>query len=149
MNDITIRPMEQADLSIVRDIEKQSFSAPWSDELFVRELTENEHAYYFVLVFQKKIVGYAGMWIVMNDAQVTHIAIHPDYRRRQLGERLFKYILNFAIAKQVERFSLEVRVSNIAAQKLYRKYGLVPGGIRKQYYTDNQEDAIVMWVNLS
>jgi len=148
MNDINIRPMEERDLSIVKDIENLSFSAPWSEELFIKELTENEHAHYFVLLYDEKIVGYAGLWIVMNDAQVTHIAIHPDYRRRQLGEKLFKYLLNFAIAKQVERFSLEVRVSNIAAQKLYRKYGLVPGGIRKQYYTDNQEDAIVMWVNL-
>lgn len=149
MNNVYIRLMTQDDLSDVIHIEKSSFSAPWTKEILHQELHHNDYAHYFVLLYEEKIVGYAGLWIVIDDAQVTTIAIHPKYRRKGLGEMLFRYLLNYAISQRVKRFSLEVRISNIAAQKLYRKHGLVPGGVRKNYYENNQEDALIMWVNLS
>ncbi|HLS07364.1 MAG TPA: ribosomal protein S18-alanine N-acetyltransferase [Bacillota bacterium] len=148
MSDVLIRKMEQADLKTVLKIEQASFSAPWPKKIFAHELNNNNYAHYFVLIFKEQIVGFAGLWIVMDDAQVTNIAIDPDFRRRQFGEKLFNYILHYAVGENVVRFSLEVRVSNIAAQKMYRKYGLVPGGMRKNYYVDNKEDALIMWVNL-
>jgi len=140
--------MEHDDLKDVLFIEKASFTTPWTQEIFAREMDENEYAHYFVLIYHDQIVGYAGLWIVIDDAQVTNIAIHPDFRRRGFGEKLFNYLIHYVLGKNVARFSLEVRVSNIGAQKLYRKYGLVPGGVRKNYYKDDQEDALIMWVNL-
>lgn len=148
MNDVFIRQMNNDDLEDVIYIEKSSFTAPWTKQMLIRELNHNEYAHYFVLLYKEEIVGYAGLWIVIDDAQVTTIAIKPEFRRKGLGEKLFSYLIHYALSKRVKRFSLEVRVSNIAAQKLYRKYGLVPGGIRKKYYEDNQEDALIMWVNL-
>ncbi|NAP01262.1 ribosomal-protein-alanine N-acetyltransferase, partial [Halomonas sp. MG34] len=95
-----------------------------------------------------RIVRYVCTWVVLEDAQVTNIAIMPELRGNKLGEKLFRYMLLQIKLIGATRLSLEVRESNIPAQKLYRKFGLVPGGIRKNYYTDNQEDAIVMWVNI-
>lgn len=136
------------DLDHVIFIEKESFSTYWPRRIYRKELKDNKHAYYYVLEADDQIVGYAGMWVFEEDAQVTNIAIIPDYRGKKLGEVLFAFIFQKAIQLGSHRFSLEVRKSNTVAQKLYKKFGLVPGGIRKGYYTDNQEDAIVMWVNL-
>ncbi|HLR74147.1 MAG TPA: ribosomal protein S18-alanine N-acetyltransferase [Virgibacillus sp.] len=148
MNNIVIRKMETTDIQAVLDVEEASFTTPWPEKIFYQELINNKHAHYFVLVVDEQIVGYAGLWIIFQDVQVTNIAILPEFRRMNLGEKLFQYICHYAIKQGAHRLSLEVRASNIAAQRMYRKFGLVPGGIRKQYYTDNKEDAIIMWVNL-
>ena len=148
MTEITIRPMQIKDVDRVFEVENATFSTPWPKDIFYREIAENEHAYYFVILLDGKIIGYAGVWIVLDDAQITNIAIMPGYRGKKLGEKLFRYTMQKLIAMDVSRLSLEVRESNLAAQKMYRKFGLVPGGLRKNYYADNQEDAIVMWVNL-
>jgi [ribosomal protein S18]-alanine N-acetyltransferase len=148
MAEMVIREMVLADVEQVMVVEKASFTTPWTTDIFYKEIIDNAHAYYYVIEIDKKIVGYVGMWIVIDDAQITNIAILPEYRRKRLGEKLFSFVMQLLRTVQVERLSLEVRVSNIAAQKLYRKFGLVPGGIRKNYYTDSGEDAIVMWVNI-
>ncbi|WP_425288298.1 ribosomal protein S18-alanine N-acetyltransferase [Terribacillus halophilus] len=145
---VIVRPMRLADVSAVYAIERASFAVPWSMDIFEREITENTFANYFVIESDGVIAGYCGMWLVIDEAQITNIAILPDYRGQKLGEKLFAHVLEQAIFAGAYRLSLEVRVSNIPAQHLYRKFGLVPGGIRKNYYTDNHEDAIVMWVNL-
>lgn len=143
-----IREMKTEDIDTVIDIEKHSFSTHWPKRIYRQELNKNKFAHYYVLEVDGKIIGYAGMWVLEEDAQVTNIAIIPEYRGMKFGERLFSFILQKAIQLGSRRFSLEVRASNIIAQRLYRKFGLVPGAIRKGYYTDNQEDAIVMWVNI-
>ncbi|MEK4300141.1 ribosomal protein S18-alanine N-acetyltransferase [Oceanobacillus sp. FSL W8-0428] len=148
MSEAIIRQMNLEDVPGVMKVEEASFSGPWDVEIFHKELCENDHAYYFVACLDERIIGYIGTWIVFEDGQITNFAIHPDMRGRKIGEKLFGYALTFMTGKGVERLSLEVRISNMAAQSLYRKFGLVPGGIRKHYYTDNFEDAIVMWVNL-
>lgn len=148
MSDVFIRKMEVSDLDQVLEVEHASFATPWPREIFQQELEKNNHAHYFVMIEDDKIIGYAGVWIVFEDAQITNIAILPHYRGRKLGESLFYYVMKYGIQMGMERLSLEVRVSNIIAQKMYRKFGLVPGGIRRNYYTDNNEDAIVMWVNV-
>mgnify|MGYP001465255400 FL=1 len=148
MEDVIIRKMEIDDIPQVVEVEKSSFPTPWSTDIFYQEIIENQFSHYYVMEYGEKIIGYVGMWIVIDDAQITTIAISPEYRRKKLGEKLFGFSLQTALAMGAKVLSLEVRVSNIPAQKLYRKFGLMPGGIRKNYYTDNGEDAIVMWVNL-
>ncbi|WP_085993410.1 ribosomal protein S18-alanine N-acetyltransferase [Oceanobacillus senegalensis] len=149
MSEVVIRKMEFTDVEQVLEVERASFTTPWTTDVFYQEIVDNHHAHYFVLEVDEKIVGYVGIWIVVDDAQITNIAIMPDYRGQSLGERLFGFVIQLLQHIGAKRLSLEVRVSNIAAQRLYRKFGLVPGGIRKNYYTDSGEDAIVMWVNLS
>src|SRR5699024_12172189 len=107
---------------------------------------------YFVTVIVIEVYGqvrgYVGMWMIIDEAQSTNIAILPSYRGKQLGTYLFEQAIRIALSSHMAKLSLEVRVSNIRAQHLYRKFGLVPGGIRKNYYTDNQEDAVVMWLDV-
>ncbi|CDQ41455.1 ribosomal protein S18-alanine N-acetyltransferase [Virgibacillus salexigens] len=144
-----IRRMEIMDIDAVIEVERTSFSTSWTKDIFYQEISDNPYAHYFVMELDKKIIGYIGTWIVLDDAQITNLAIQPIYRGKSLGEKLFHYTMQYAIIRGVSRLSLEVRESNTIAQNLYQKFGLVPGGLRKNYYTDNQEDAIVMWVNLS
>ncbi|WP_106494755.1 ribosomal protein S18-alanine N-acetyltransferase [Lentibacillus sp. Marseille-P4043] len=148
MAELVIRKMEYNDIDQVFEVEQASFENPWEKDIFEQEIVENQFAHYFILELDQKIIGYAGLWVVIDDAQITNIAVTPDYRGNKLGEKLFHYTMEQAIRLGGRRLSLEVRTSNIVAQRMYRKFGLVPGGIRKNYYTDNQEDAIVMWVNL-
>jgi len=145
---VRIREMTQEDIDVVHEIEKETYSTAWTKDILTQEVVHNKHAFYAVVEYNDIIVGYAGMWVVFDDAQITTIAISPDYQGRKLGEQLFKHMLESAYALGVQRLSLEVRISNIVAQNMYRKFGLVPGGLRKGYYTDNNEDAIVMWVNI-
>jgi len=140
--------MDMIDIDGVLKVEEASFIEPWPKEIFYQEIKNNDYAYYFVAQLDNEIIGYAGMWFVIDDAQITNIAILPEYRGQKIGEKLFEYTCQQAMRMGVKRLSLEVRTSNVIAQSLYKKFGFVPGGIRKNYYTDNQEDAIVMWVNL-
>lgn len=148
MKEICIRKMKDIDVDHVMKVEELSFTTPWPREIFYQEIVENSYAHYFVVELEENIIGYGGMWVVIDDAQITNIAVKPKYRGYKIGEKLFQHILQHAMQMGVKRLSLEVRASNIIAQRLYRKFGLVPGGVRKNYYTDNKEDAIIMWVNL-
>ncbi|WP_416829665.1 ribosomal protein S18-alanine N-acetyltransferase [Ectobacillus polymachus] len=145
---ITFRDMQLEDIESVLEIEHASFTIPWTEDAFIRELTMNEYANYTVLEENGQVVGYCGMWLILDEASITNIAILPAYRGRQLGEALLRFVMEYARQKGGKTMSLEVRVSNIIAQGLYRKLGFLNGGIRKGYYTDNYEDALVMWVNL-
>lgn len=149
MNEFNIRLMSENDIDSVLKVEEASFPSTWTREIYETEITENEYAHYFVATIDEEIVGFVGIWIVHDDAQITNIAVLPEFRGRKIGEKLFAFAVTYAMQQGAIRLSLEVRVSNIVAQKLYRKFGLVPGGIRKNYYPDNNEDAIVMWTNLT
>ncbi len=148
MAEFSIREMCSEDIDDVMKVDMASFTAPWPYEIYEQEVNHNNHAHYFVIKESKKVIGYVGLWIVEDDAQITNIALLPEFRGYKIGEKLFGFAMQYAIQQGANRLSLEVRVSNIVAQKLYRKFGLVPGGIRKKYYPDNGEDALVMWVNL-
>ncbi|MFC4324329.1 ribosomal protein S18-alanine N-acetyltransferase [Litchfieldia salsa] len=145
---VTFRLMTLEDIDDVLLIENASFATPWSREAFYNEIMNNHFAHYIVMLEQDKVIGYCGMWLVMDEAHITNIAILPEYRGRKLGEALMVQVKKSAMSQGANRMTLEVRVSNSVAQSLYRKHGFTAGGIRKKYYTDNQEDAIVMWVNL-
>ncbi|MBA9029178.1 MULTISPECIES: ribosomal protein S18-alanine N-acetyltransferase [Bacillaceae] len=146
---MTFRLMRTEDIDQVLIVERQSFTLPWSREAFYNELNHNQYAKYLVIEDEGKIAGYCGAWIVIDEAHITNIAILPDYRGLKLGEELLRKMIDVALSMGVIRMTLEVRVSNIVAQSLYKKLGFQTGGIRKNYYTDNQEDAYVMWVNLT
>lgn len=145
---VNMRLMREEDLDVVAEIEKVSFPTPWSREIYREELTENNFAHYYVIENDQGVVGFIGAWIIFDEIQVTNFAVLPSERTRGYGHMLFQYLINKALLKGGRLMSLEVRESNIAAQKLYQSFGLKKAGIRKRYYTDNNEDAIVMWVEL-
>ncbi|WP_243292904.1 ribosomal protein S18-alanine N-acetyltransferase [Bacillus sp. FJAT-47783] len=145
---VKVRKMTIEDIEPVHAIERESFSSPWTKRAFEQELTENKFAYYFIIELGENIVGYCGLWIVFDDAQITNIAVLPQYRGRNLGEKLLSYVMDYAKELQAEQMTLEVRVSNHIAQALYKKLGFEAVGVRKNYYSDNQEDALLMWVKL-
>ncbi|MGD6903258.1 ribosomal protein S18-alanine N-acetyltransferase [Bacillus infantis] len=144
----SFRFMAEEDIDQVLVIEHKSFTLPWSRDAFINELTKNQFAVYLVLEDDGAVIGYCGAWIVVDEAHVTNIAVLPEYRGKKLGEALMKKMMEAAKELGAVTMTLEARVTNIAAQSLYRKLGFQNGGIRKNYYTDNQEDAIVMWVKL-
>ncbi|WP_226660132.1 ribosomal protein S18-alanine N-acetyltransferase [Pseudalkalibacillus hwajinpoensis] len=150
MNDtVSFRSMTIEDIEDVMRIEHATFPTPWSRSAFYNEIVINHFATYLLLEVGEEIAGYCGVWVIIDEAHITNIALHPDYRGMKLGEALLKKAIHFAKSRGAVKMTLEVRVSNIVAQNLYRKFGFEEGGIRKNYYTDNQEDALVMWVNLN
>lgn len=145
---IIFRFMREEDINQVLEIEHASFTTPWSREAFYNEIFINKFATYIVIEIDKRVIGYCGVWIVVDEAHVTNVAILPEYRGRKLGEALMGKLIEVAIGKGAKSMTLEVRVTNNVAQSLYRKFGFKNGGIRKKYYSDNQEDALIMWVRL-
>ena len=145
---ITFRMMTLEDLDSVIEVEHASFTLPWSREAFYNELVNNQYAYYLVAEDQGKIVGYCGTWIILDEGHITNIAVLPEWRGKKIGEELLVRMMGKAQSMGVKKMTLEVRVGNQTAQKLYRKLGFKDGGIRKFYYTDNMEDALIMWVEL-
>ena len=101
-----------------------------------------------VIEEENQVIGYCGVWVIVDEAHVTNIAILPQHRGRKLGEALLKRVIEVTKEMGAIKMTLEVRASNHVAQSLYRKLGFLDGAIRKGYYPDNQEDALVMWVNL-
>ncbi len=143
-----IRMMTAEDIDDVLQVEQLSFPAPWTREMFVFEMTENEHAAYLVGELDDQIIAYCGAWFVVDQATITNIAVLPAFRGRKFGEQMMLTMLDLARGNFIENISLEVRVSNETAQNLYRKLGFQSGGIRKRYYVDNNEDALVMWAQI-
>ena len=146
-NTFSFRMMNVDDIDQVMVVEHKSFTIPWSREAFYNEIITNQFAVYIVLEDEGRVIGYCGVWIVIDEAHITNIALLPEYRGRKLGEALLRKIIEVAIERGAKTMTLEVRVSNMIAQSLYRKLGFQGGAIRKRYYTDNHEDALVMWVN--
>ena len=142
---IVIEPMEESHLPEVMRIERAVFQPGWSEQAFLQDL-RNPSAFYLVLRFQGKIVGYAGMWMVVDEAHITNVAVLPEYRGRGFAQRLIHRLLSFARERGMTRATLEVRVSNAPAQKLYEKFGFRPVPVHKRYYDDG-EDALIMWLD--
>ncbi len=140
----TIREMTPQDAAAVEEVEIKCFSVPWSRESFWREAAES-NTLYLVAEEEGKIVGYIGAWILSGEGQVTNVAVHPSFRRRGIGEKLFAEFIACGIKRGMTAVTLEVRPSNKAAIALYEKFGLKSVGRRKGYYIDNGEDAEIMW----
>jgi [ribosomal protein S18]-alanine N-acetyltransferase len=148
VDSFVFRKMREEDIDQILEVEHASFTTPWSREAFYNELHNNRFAVYLVLEENNKILGYCGAWIVIDEAHVTNVAILPEFRGRKLGEAIMRRMMSVAREMGAKSMTLEVRVTNHVAQSLYRKLGFQDGGIRKNYYSDNQEDGLVMWVNL-
>jgi ribosomal-protein-alanine N-acetyltransferase len=143
---MTLRALRASDLDTVMAIEKRCFTSHWSREALQNELT-NSCAFYVVAESGGNVVGYAGEWIIMDEAHITTIAVDPEEHGKRFGERLLVAILQEARYRGAHRATLEVRVTNKVAQRLYFKYGFETVAIRRKYYQDTDEDALVMWVN--
>lgn len=138
--------MRREDVPRVMEIERECFPSPWHESAYLTELA-NRSAYYVVACIDSEIVGYAGMWIIMDEAHITTLGVSRNSRGMKIGERLLVALLDEAMCRNSRRATLEVRQSNEVAQNLYRKYEFIPAAIRRGYYTDNQENAVVMWID--
>lgn len=142
---IHFRDMELKHLPDVTDIERRCYRTPWSEQAFRSELTRNAYAHYVVAIRGHRLVGYAGMWLILDEAHVTNIAVHPAERGVGIGESLLVELEHRAYRNGARRMTLEVRPSNRVAITLYRKRGFVVRGTRRGYYSDTNEDAVIMW----
>jgi len=143
-----VRPMQECDLERIMEIEHASFSSPWSPHAFISELKDNEYARYFCLELDEEIIGYMGLWFILEEGHITNVAIAPAYRGKRRGEVLMRSVIQTMAKEGMERMTLEVRASNMPAQRLYGRLGFVTAGVRKGYYSDNREDALIMWLDL-
>jgi ribosomal-protein-alanine N-acetyltransferase len=141
---VRVEEMTADDIPAVLDIERASFLTPWPPEAFQQEVRHNRLARYLVARQGGAVVGYAGVWLMVDEAHITTFAVHPEWRRQGIGRRLLLAMLVVAEEMRATRMTLEVRVSNIAAQALYRDHGFAIAGRRERYYTDDGEDAYVM-----
>lgn len=147
-HELFFRSMTVIDVPHVLDIENRSFTLPWSEEAYFYELSHNQYSYYIVAVIDNKVIGYCGSWLIYDDAQITTIAVCPNFRGRQIGQAILRYVMAMLQQLGAKKITLEVRVSNRIAQSVYEKMGFIVCGQRKAYYPDNQEDALMMRVNL-
>ena len=143
-NNIVIEKMTSKDIDGVFEVEKNCFEDYWSKDAFKKELT-NDVARYLVAKIGDKVVGYVGIWFVIDEGHITNVAVHEDYRGQKIGDKLIQSLVKLCKESNILSMTLEVRVSNVVAQNLYKKYGFKLAGIRKEYYSNNKEDAMIMW----
>ena len=151
-DELLIRRLVAEDLEAVLEIEKLSFSAPWSRESYQKEISENNLAYYLGCFLQKdgneKLAAFAGFWLILDEGHIANVAVHPLFRGQGLGEILMRSLMALCLSAGGHWMTLEVRVSNEVARNLYNKLGFRTLGHRKGYY-ENGEDAVIMWGSLS
>ena len=138
-----IRIMTENDVDEVAELDKKCFAIPWSRRSFADE-TKNSLATYFVAVDNGKIAGYCGYWSIADEGDITNIAVLPQYRRMGVASELLNALIKSTIEKNIIKLNLEVRKSNAPAKALYEKFGFFVIGERKRYYSDNNEDALIM-----
>ena len=140
-----ILPMKYEDIDEVLKVEEECFVISWTRADFEREMKQNKLAIYFVARIDGKIVGYAGMWHVVTEGQITNVAVLPEYRGLGIGRKLMEKMIKTGEEKEMIGITLEVKISNTVAQNLYTSLGFKPEGFRKNYYKDTNEDAVIMW----
>lgn len=143
---ITISPMRRRHLRSVLAIEQQVYPRPWSERLFEDELDRSGRLYLVARV-ESTVVGYCGLLMIADDGHVATVAVDPAWQGRGVATRMLAELVAGALEMGANQLTLEVRVSNIVAQRVYRRFGFAPAGARKAYYADNGEDALVMWVH--
>ena len=141
---VIVNLMAEKDIDDVLEISNLSFSSPWSRSSYEQELS-NSLAKYFVAKIDNKIVGFVGTWIIVDESHITNVAVHPNYRKLGIASILIETMLSYCDKENCTAYTLEVRASNKAAISLYEKHGFKVDGIRKGYYQDNKEDALLMW----
>lgn len=142
--ELKIEKMQKSHIDEVLEISKHSFATPWSKDSFINELN-NLFANYLVAIYNNKVIGFIGTWIILDESHITNVAVHPNFRKMGVGKELLSSLIKHSISKGANAFTLEVRESNTAAKHLYKSFGFIEEGIRKNYYEDNKENAIIMW----
>jgi [ribosomal protein S18]-alanine N-acetyltransferase len=145
MSGFSIVPLGLQHIDGVMQVDSLSFSTPWSRKSFEMEAVQNDLARYIVAVARDKVIGYAGVWIIAGEGQITNIAVDPDFRGKGTACKMLEALIDICRSEGVSDMTLEVRKSNTAAINLYKKHGFVEEGIRRQFYADNKEDALIMW----
>lgn len=144
MTNIDICTLKECHVEEISKINSLSFHTPWSKESILREL-DNKFARYVVAVKDKVVIGYGGIWIIVDEGHITNIAVHPEYRGIGAGDIIVDALIEICKLEGVDAVTLEVRRSNIPARRLYEKHGFIAEAIRKGYYQDTKEDAVIMW----
>ena len=144
MAELKIRRLKESDLEEVMTIERNAFAKPWQKRVFLKELN-NEYAYYLVGVYQQEIAAYIGAWFLADRCHITNLATAKSYRRLGFAGKLIEYLCDKSKNLEIKRLTLEVRSSNQKAQTLYKKHGFIKLGIKKNYYSNNNEDAVLMY----
>jgi ribosomal-protein-alanine N-acetyltransferase len=141
---VVVDPMHHEDVPAVHEIERLSFRTPWPAYAFEQELRSNRLARYLVARAGDRIVGFAGVWLMVDEAHITTFGVHPEWRRQRIGRQLLLNLAELSVSIGARRMTLEVRPSNLPAQALYRGFGFEIAGRRHRYYTDDGEDALIM-----
>jgi ribosomal-protein-alanine N-acetyltransferase len=139
--------MRRRHLRGVMAIERQVYPRPWSPNLFLSEMSESRNRCYLVARLDREVVGYGGLICYGEEAHVTNVAVDPLQHRRRIGSRILNDLIEAALDMGAEAISLEVRVTNWGAQRLYGRFGFRPVGVRKNYYQEINEDALIMWLD--
>lgn len=143
--EVRLLAMRRRHLRSVLRIESRVYPVPWSMSLFLSELALRSTRAYYVAFVGKQLVGYAGLMMTLDDGHVTTIAVDPAWHRHKIGTRLLLALVREALRRGATSLTLEVRLSNKSAQALYRRFGFRAVGVRKNYYSETKEDALVMW----
>ena len=144
MSDIIVRKMQPEDLLQVCEIEKDNFSLPWSEKSFLESM-ERDDTLFLVALDREEVAGYLGCYCVAGEGEITNVAVKSSYRRQGVGGKLLETLYEEAKALHTQEFFLEVRESNEAAIGLYSRQGFVKGGVRKNFYEQPVENAVIMW----
>lgn len=140
-NNIVLEQMTLADVESVLEIERLSYQSPWPEEAFLAELSKTDVCYYIAAKQNNQVIGYCGVWVLLDEAHITTLAVHPDYRKHGIGTRLLFCVFDEAYKRKLQYVTLEVRMSNTEAKNMYRKFLFTQKGFRRGYYLDNNEDA--------
>jgi ribosomal-protein-alanine N-acetyltransferase len=136
--------LEESHLAAILEIEKLSNSSPWSEKSFRNEL-DHPHGIFLVAMLDGQVAGYGGVWLVIDEAHITTVAVAPEHRRKGIGQAIMKGLLERAAERGATCSTLEVRAGNAEAIAMYERLGYAKSAVRKRYYPDNREDALVMW----
>lgn len=146
VDNVVFRAMTWEDIDTVTALEQATFSIPWGRDSFETELSSNPLARYVIVEEYGTIVGYAGMWVILDEAHIMNVVVEASRRGRGIGKALMQEMIRLAAVNGAERMTLEVRRSNHIARRLYTEIGFVESGVRPGYYTDNGEDALLLWL---
>lgn len=145
MTEMIIRQAEAGDADAIYEIERVCFPDPWSRESLRSELEENPRAFYVVAQIGEEVVGYAGLWWIVDEGHITNVAVKPGYRNRRIGSQIIETLLDHTGRAGIREYTLEVRAGNVSARALYEKFGFEAEGVRRNYYQVGHEDALIMW----
>ena len=146
-SEVELAAMRRRHLRQVLRIESQVYPRPWSAALFLQEMARKTDRVYLVARWDAQVIGYGGVMLAPPEAHITTIAVDPAWHRHKIGTRMLLNLAREAVARGARHLTLEVRMSNAGAQAMYRKFGFRPAGVRKNYYVESNEDALVMWAD--